>query len=114
MLGVLNQRLSPMRRRISSRRLFVDDLLRRMADIENGAQAMNALLYRVLAKRLGQACAGLSDLEGGHFSACKAQMAEQVQNRYFDEHGHLGGPGATGAEHVAALLWGRLGVLRRA
>ena len=97
--------------RLAHKRLFVADLLRRVADLEHGTNGMNALLYRVLAKQLQGACGGLADWRlATHFGAFNAQIEELLQDRHFNDHGLFVGAGALQCQQRASQLLARLGV----
>ncbi len=99
-----------MRQRLANRRLYIADLARRQSELENGRIPMDALAYRVLAKRMRSALAGLpaprlmygfAELEP-HLQPLVYAALEQ---RHFDETGMLLGPqGRRSAELAEALL----------
>lgn len=100
-----------MHSRLSDKRLFIADLAQRLSTMESARAAMHPLLYRVLAKRLRQAVAGFAPTALlGQFGPLNGQVAEVLEDRHFDCHGHLGRPCAMQVRRTATALYGRLGV----
>ena len=96
--------------RLAGRRLYIADLARRQAALENGHVPMNPVGYRVLAKRLRSALAGESArrLRLG-FPELPPRLlpvlTEALDARHFDEHGLLYGAVAAEVQaHAQALL----------
>lgn len=104
--------LQGMSRRFESRRLYVADLARRMHEMESGQRAMQPLAYRVLAKRLRQALAGLprSSAPAGFLELpphLLRLVAETLETRHFDDYGCLFGVCAARCRDQAESLVGR-------
>ena len=79
-----------------SKRLYIVDLAQRQLAMECGSTAMHALTYRVLAKLLRQAAAGLPEpalhqLFATLSANSLALLDEALQARHFDQHGTLCG-----------------------
>lgn len=79
---------------LASKRLYIVDLAQRQLAMECGGTAMHALTYRVLAKRLRQAAAGLPEPALRQLFATLganrlALLDEALQARHFDQHGRL-------------------------
>ena len=81
---------------LASKRLYIVDLAQRQLAMECGSTAMHALTYRVLAKLLRQAAAGLPEPALRQLFATLsannlALLDEALQARHFDQHGRLRG-----------------------
>lgn len=102
-----------MRHRLANRRLYIADLARRQSDLEAGRIPMDALAYRVLAKRLRAALAGLPapKLMYG-FAELEPRLQPLVhaalEQRHFDDTGRLLGPDGQRAAELAEALLARL------
>ncbi len=78
--------------RLSSKRLYIADLAERMEAMEHGRIAMNALAYRLYARRMRTAMAGYpagllaAQLGRGHPSVLHA-----IEQRQFEIDGFLSG-----------------------
>jgi hypothetical protein len=97
--------------KLDNRRLYIADLAQRQADMEWGREPMNALAYRVIAKRLREATAGFADARlDGRFGPCNPQIREVLENRHFDSHGVFRGPNGRCCRTEAAELLVSLGV----
>ena len=78
--------------RLSSKRLYIADLAERMEAMEHGRIAMNALAYRLYARRMRTAMAGYpagllaAQLGRGHPSVLHA-----IERRQFEVDGFLSG-----------------------
>lgn len=97
--------------RLADRRLFIADLVQRMADMESRRSHLDPLLYRVLARRLHQAADGLPEPAlAGNFGPFNPQVDELLEDRHFDAHGQLRGTRATRCRVQARRLLTRLGV----
>jgi hypothetical protein len=97
--------------RLADKRLYIADLVRRIAEMELGAAPMHALAYRVVAKRLHQAAAGFPEAAlAGTFGRFNPQVAEVLENRHFDVYGLLPGSRARDCQALAYELFISLGV----
>ena len=97
--------------RLDDRRFYIADLAQRLADMESGRTSMNALVYRVFAKRLRQAAAGFPDASlAGKFGLLNPLVRTMLENRHFDTHGVLRGSRAPRARAIAHDLFASLGV----
>ncbi len=97
--------------RIADRRLYITDLLHRLADMELGAVRMSPLTYRVLARRLTQAAAGFPEATlAGQFGPLNPMVALVMENRHFEDHGQLRGARGPSCRKHARALFRRLGV----
>jgi hypothetical protein len=97
---------NPMRRRTPlepARALYVEDLARRLHAMEQGAERMDPVAYRLFARRLRRALAGLSPLQLRRALAIHPAMSEGRANLYFAEHGHFEGMQAVALEASALL-----------
>lgn len=105
--------MSPMPPRLIGRRLYIADLLRRLAALENGHSPMHAVTYRLLAKRLltalaGEAPAALRQGFPDLPASLRPLLLDALETRYFVEFGRLQGSKAGEAEAVAQALANRL------
>jgi hypothetical protein len=95
--------------RLSSKRLYIADLAGRLEAMESGRTAMNALAYRLYARRMQAAMVGyppgLLAAQLGRDHPCVMQAIEQ---RQFEAEGAVGGPRARRARAVATALLGLL------
>ena len=97
----------------ASKRLYIVDLAQRQLAMECGGTAMQALTYRVLAKRLRQAAAGLPEPALRQLFATLganslALLDEALQARHFDQHGRLRGILAAPCQAAWLALQARL------
>ena len=98
---------------LASRRLYVLDLARRLGDMECGETPLDPLTYRVVARRLKQALAGLPEvLLVGSGPDELAALIPLLEARHFDEHGTLRGAHAAASRRAATSLLRRLGCRR--
>lgn len=105
--------MSPMSPRLAGRRLYIADLLRRLAALESGQTAMHAVTYRLLAKRLHSALAGEvpAALRQGFPelpASLQPLLREALETRHFVEFGCLQGSAADQARAAAQALALRL------
>ena len=103
---------------LASKRLYIVDLAQRQLAMECGSTAMHALTYRVLAKRLRQAAAGLPEPALRQLFATLganslALLDEALQARHFDQHGRLRDTLAAPCQAVWLALQARLLLPRR-
>ncbi|MBZ8140840.1 hypothetical protein CLD22_13130 [Rubrivivax gelatinosus] len=96
---------------LASRRLYVLDLARRLGDMECGDLPLEPLTYRVVARRLRQALAGLPEvlLVGAGVDELAA-LIPLLEARHFDEHGVLRGDHAQSSRDIAESLFERIGI----
>jgi hypothetical protein len=94
-----------------ARALYVEDLARRLHAMEQGIEPLDPIAYRLYARRLRRALAGLSPVQLRRALAIHPAMSEGRANLYFAEHGHFEGMQAVAAE--AATLMARLKAPRR-
>jgi hypothetical protein len=102
-----------MQYRLASKRLYIADLARRLHELENRRVALQPLAYRVVAKRLREALAGLPEpmLAQGFAELPTAllPLVDQMrETRHFEHHGRLFGPGADACRDAADRLFARL------
>ncbi len=98
---------------LAGKRLYIVDLAQRQLAMESGRTAMHALTYRVVARQLRQAAAGLPEpmLRQMVVALGADRMAlldEMLQARHFDQHGWLRGTPAAPCRAVWLALWARL------
>ena len=95
--------------RLSSKRLYIADLAGRLEAMESGRTSMNALAYRLYARRMQAAMVGyppgLLAAQLGREHPCVMQAIEQ---RQFETEGAVGGPRARRARVAATALLGLL------
>ncbi|EGJ10146.1 MULTISPECIES: hypothetical protein [Rubrivivax] len=95
---------------LAARRLYVLDLARRLGDMDCGEALLHPLEYRVIARRLKQALAGLPEvLLVGVAPDELAALIPLLEARHFDEHGVLRGEHAESSRAEARALMRRLG-----
>lgn len=95
--------------RLAGRRLYIADLARRRASLEDGHVPMYPLGYRVLAKRLlsalaDEAATGLRQGFPELPPTLLPVLAEAPEARHFDEHGLQSGPQAAQVRAQADTL----------
>ena len=98
---------------LASKRLYIVDLAQRQLAMECDSTAMHALTYRVLAKRLRQAAAGLPEPALRQWFAALgansiALLDDVLQARHFDQHGWLRGTHAAPCQAMWLALLARL------
>lgn len=86
-----------------ARLLYVEDLARRLHAMEQGLETLDAVAYRLYARRMRRALAGVSEAELRRGSHPHAAVQEARANLYFAEHGHFEGHAAI-ADASHALL----------
>ncbi len=101
--------------RLTGRQLYISDLLQRLWALENGHVPMNAMSYRLLAKRLHAALAGQAPatlVQGFPELPARllAPLLEALEARHFAEFGWLHG---STADDVRARALTLLRQLRR-
>lgn len=80
-----------------NRHLFIEDLARRLHGLETGQRRMNALDYRVHARMLRHALAGIPQRQLQVLMTYEV-VCEVMDNRGFDEAGLLQSAGAQARE----------------
>ena len=88
-----------------ARAIYVEDLARRLHAMEQGSERLDPVAYRLYARRLRRALAGLSPVQLRRGQANHPAMSEGRANLYFAEHGHFEGMRDL-AEAASALLYG--------
>lgn len=100
--------------RLSGKRLYIADLAGRLEAMENGRMAMNALAYRLYAKRMAAAMNGYPPgLLAAQLGRIHPSVLQAIENRQFEVDGVFAGPRAKGAGLVATALLRHLHELRR-
>lgn len=100
--------------RLSGKRLYIADLAARLEAMENGRVAMNALAYRLYAKRMATAMEGYpSGLLAAQLGRAHPCVMQAIENRRFEADGAAGGPRGKGAADVMAALFRHLKRQRR-
>ena len=96
--------------RFWSKRLYIADLAGRLEAMETGALALDPVAYRLVARRLKAALAGIpQSLLAAQAARRHSAVAEALEGRHFEDHGALAGAAGTRARQVAAPLLRRLG-----
>jgi hypothetical protein len=98
---------------LRSRRLYIADLARRLYEMESGDSPIQPLAFRLVAKRLRDALAGLppSVARAGFAELPEHLMpllSEMFERRHFDQHGRLLGDSAVACRDQAEALFSRL------
>jgi len=101
--------------RLSGKRLYIADLARRLEAMEDGATPMNALAYRLYAKRMAAAMNGYPPgLLAAQLGRAHPSVLQAIESRQFEMARALGGTGAKRAAVVTAALLRHLERQRRA
>lgn len=87
------------------RMLYAEDLARRLHAMEQGFDALDAVAYRLYARRMRRALAGLSQAQLTVLLKQHVALREARANQYFAEHGHF--EGAAEVAPLCAELMGR-------
>ena len=91
--------------RLSGKRLYIADLAGRLEAMENGRAAMNALAYRLYARRMATAMEGYpAGLLAAQLGRACPSVLQAIENRQFEAAGVLSGPRAKGAAAVTTAL----------
>ncbi len=81
---------------LRSKRLFIEDLAKRLEAMERGETQINPVAYRLYARRLREATAGYPEaLLRAQLGAAHHAVLHVLARRHFDTHGEF--PGAEGA-----------------
>ncbi len=100
--------------RLSSKRLYIADLAARLESMENGRTAMNALAYRLYARRMKAAIAGYPPgLLAAQLGRGYPSVLHAIEQRQFEIEGALSGPRGRKALVVATALLRHLNSYRR-
>jgi hypothetical protein len=101
--------------RLSGKRLYIADLAGRLEAMEDGATAMNALAYRLFAKRMAAAMNGYPPgLLAAQLGRAHPSVLQAIENRQFETARALSGPRAKSAAVAMAALLRHLERQRRA
>ena len=101
--------------RLSGKRLYIADLAGRLEAMENGRAPINALAYRLYARRMASAMDGYpAGLLAAQLGRIHPSVMHAIENRQFDADRTLSGPRAKGAAVVLTALLRHLKRQRRA
>jgi hypothetical protein len=100
--------------RLSGKRLYIADLAARLEAMEDGGAPMNALAYRLYARRMAAAMEGYPlGLLAAQLGRAYPSVLDAIENRQFETDGALGGPHGKRAGVVATALLRHLERRRR-
>ena len=100
--------------RLSGKRLYIADLAGRLEAMENGDTPMNALAYRLYARRMATAMNGYPPgLLAAQLGRTHPSVLQAIESRQFAVDRALSGPRAKSAAAVAAALMRHLARQRR-
>jgi hypothetical protein len=95
--------------RLTSKRLYIADLAARLDAMENARTPMNAVAYRLYARRLAAVVSGYpADLLATQLGKSHPAVTHAIEQQQFECDGMLGGPGSARALVRAATLLRRL------
>ncbi|MEO8312963.1 MAG: hypothetical protein ABI520_17465 [Caldimonas sp.] len=101
--------------RLSGKRLYIADLAARLEAMENGRVAMNALAYRLYAKRMATAMEGYPPgLLAAQLGRAYPCVMQAIESRQFEADGAAGGVRGKSAAVVMTALFRHLKRQRRA
>ena len=101
--------------RLSGKRLYIADLAGRLEAMENGDTAMNALAYRLYARRMATAMDGYPPgLLAAQLGRAHPSVLQAIESRQFEADRVLSGPRGKSAGVVTAALLRHLQRQRRA
>ena len=92
--------------RLSGKRLYIADLAGRLEAMESGEAPMNALAYRLYARRMATAMDGYPPgLLAAQLGRAYPSVLDAIESRQFETDKTLGGPhGKSASVAMAALL----------
>jgi hypothetical protein len=94
---------------LDSKRLYLADLAQRLEAMERLNAQVNPAAYRLYARRMHTAMAGYPEaLLTAQLGTRHPSVLEALDQRHFETHGVLRGPGAASALLVCARLLQRL------
>lgn len=94
---------------IRNKRLYIQDLARRLEAMERHDTPMNALAYRLYARRLRMAMAGYPQaLLRAQLGAAHGAVLQVLDRRHFDDHGTFPGPGGAAAGKLTRAVLRRV------
>jgi len=107
--------MSELSARLSGKRLYIADLAARIEAMESGGAPMNALAYRLYARRMAAAMEGYPlGLLAAQLGRAYPSVLDAIESRRFEADRVLGGPRGRSAGVVMAALLRHLNRHRRA
>src|SRR5215218_7100858 len=101
--------------RLSGKRLYIADLAGRLEAMEDGVVPMNALAYRLYARRMAAAMDGYpAGLLAAQLGRSHPSVLQAIESRQFAVEGALMGPRAKSSRVVLTALLRHLKRQRRA
>ena len=101
--------------RLSGKRLYIADLAARLEAMEDGGAPMNALAYRLYARRMAAAMEGYPlGLLAAQLGRAYPSVLDAIESRRFEAARALSGPRAKSAAVAMAALLRHLHRQRRA
>ncbi|MEP7058853.1 MAG: hypothetical protein ABI809_13890 [Caldimonas sp.] len=101
--------------RLSGKRLYIADLAGRLESMENGRTPMNALAYRLYARRMATAMEGYPPgLLAAQLGRANPSVLQAIESRQFEAGGAMAGQRGRNAAVVATALLRHLNRQRRA
>jgi hypothetical protein len=95
--------------RLTSKRLYIADLAARLDAMESGRTPMNAVAYRLYARRLEAVVSAYpAELLATQFGRSQPAVSHAIEQRQFENDGMLGGRGSARALVRTATLLRRL------
>ena len=95
--------------RLTSKRLYIADLAARLDAMETGRTPMNAVAYRLYARRLEAVVSAYpAELLAAQLGASLPAVTHAIEQQQFENDGMLGGRGSARALVRAATLLRRL------
>jgi hypothetical protein len=89
---------------LEGRRLYIEHLAERLQAMEAGRHPMNAVVYRLFARRILGAIAGYPERRlQRQLGRTHDAVRHAIEQRLFEQHGALQGEGAARAARLAAL-----------
>ena len=91
--------------RLSGKRLYIADLAARLEAMEDGGAPMNAIAYRLYARRMAAAMEGYPPgLLAAQLGRAYPSVLDAIEGRQFEADGVFGGPHGRSARVVATAL----------